>query len=221
MFHRHSKNKETLISFILDESGSMDIIRDSTIKGFNDYVAALKGQIKMTLTKFSNGAAPVIYNGKPISEVPRLSVENYRPNGDTPLYDAIGRTIAALEADSEGKQVMLTIMTDGEENASREFNRDKINKLIRDKQEKGWVFNFLGANQDSWQVGQAMGIPQAYSINFAGTAVSSALAFKAMASNANNFVNMGTAQSAMFNSKTVEDYEEVLQKAQGTSSDGS
>lgn len=185
----------------------MSVIQQPTISGFNEYITSLKGQIRMTLTKFSSGKFEIVYNAKHISEVPKLSTENYKPNGGTPLYDAIGKTIAALESEAEGRNVIMTIMTDGEENESREFTKATINKLIRDKQEAGWVFTFLGANQDAWQVGMGMGISQAMSINFAGTAASTRSAFMAASNTTNNYVAQGTAASAMFNSKTVEDYE--------------
>jgi Mg-chelatase subunit ChlD len=205
-----AKPQKTLVSFILDETGSMSNIRGATITGFNEYVKSLKGDIRMTLTKFNSIKTDIVYNAKRLSDIPKLSESSYVPDGMTPLYDAIGATIKKLETESKESEVLVVIMTDGEENFSREFDRKKIFDLIEEKKRKGWMFTFLGANQDAWQTGLNMGIAQANSINFVGTAASTKQAFYAAASatNAYSLHASKTRMDGAFNAKNVEDLDE-------------
>lgn len=160
----------TVLSFILDESGSMASFKDATISGFNEYLNTMKkdkGEISFTLTQFTTDAIRTVISGKPIAGVPELNGETYRPSFGTPLYDAIGQTIATLEKELIGKEkkvkngdlvVLVTIMTDGQENESKEYNNQKIKDLIASKTKEGWVFTYLGANQDAWAVGSSIGV---------------------------------------------------------------
>lgn len=166
----------TLVTFVLDETGSMGMVRDATISGFNEYVDGLRGQAKMlwTLTKFNLGRVEVLQSGVPIKDAVELNYGNYVPNDLTPLYDAVASAIQATEKAMKGvrgkKRVLCVIMTDGEENASHEWTKEKLFTLITEKQAEGnWTFAFLGANQDAWGVAQAIGVPQASSVNYSAT----------------------------------------------------
>jgi hypothetical protein len=156
---------KTMVSFILDETGSMNDHKSSTISGFNEYIDSLKDQkhLTMSLTKFNSNKIEVVYKDVPLSRVPRLDNETYCPASTTPLYDAIGHTIHALGA---AKKVLMIIMTDGLENDSSEFTQKKIFALIRDKEKEGWTFVYLGANQDAWQAGEAIGLRRGNVANF-------------------------------------------------------
>jgi uncharacterized protein YegL len=160
---KRKTRKKILINFILDETGSMLNIQDKTISGFNEYVASLckknEDDIRMTLTKFNSTKVDIAYANRPIKEVKKLSHATYRPDALTPLYDAIAKTIKRIEKDvTKRTNVLTVIMTDGYENDSREYKREDIFKMIKDKEQVGWSFVYLGANQDSWAAGQAMGL---------------------------------------------------------------
>merc|ERR1711881_427171 len=93
-----------------------------------------------------------------IETAPRLEDGNYNPNNMTALYDAIGETLQNYSRETDN---IMVIITDGEENSSRKFNRDQVQKLIKKySDDKNWIFHYLGANQDAWKVGQSIGITQ-------------------------------------------------------------
>lgn len=160
------KPRETIVSFLLDESGSMQSCLDSTIDGFNEY---LNGRIKkdtgdslFTFTKFDSAAITVVHDAVRLKNVTKLTRENYRPGASTPLYDAIGKTIRSLEATLKGRTekpaVLFAIMTDGLENASREFTQESIRKLIKQKETEGWDFTYMGANHDAYAASGNIGV---------------------------------------------------------------
>lgn len=163
----------TEIIAILDRSGSMRSIVNDTIGGFNTFVDEQRkspGLARLTLVQFDHEFQEV-YAGKPLSEVPPLSL---LPRGNTALYDAIGRAIQTTgerlasmpEAERPGK-VLVVILTDGEENASSEFRAENIAEMIRHQQEVySWGFIFLGANQDAILTAQAIGIAADSSITY-------------------------------------------------------
>jgi Mg-chelatase subunit ChlD len=151
----------THLAVILDRTGSMESIRDDTIGGFNAFLNEQKqqpGKATLTLVQFdSQDPYEVIHQVKTIQEVPELTRETYVPRATTPLLDAIGRGINDLEkclADmKEGDRpvkVVFVVITDGQENASREFQRDQILKMINEKEKQsGWQFVFLSADLDA------------------------------------------------------------------------
>ena len=143
---------------VLDRSGSMTCCADDAVGGYNSYVAQLHGTSLGSLTRFDSEGVDLIRDGVTPAAA-RLNADEYQPRGGTPLYDAIGHTIAEVEKRSAGlDRVALVILTDGEENSSREFNREDIRKLLTDKQEQdGWLVIYLGANQDAWAVGEKFG----------------------------------------------------------------
>jgi|SRR3990172_1726418 len=154
--------KKTLVNFILDESGSMDCCRDATISGFNEYLKTLnkiKGNVSFSLTKFNSTKVDTVYVNKSIKDIVDLSRDTYIPDACTPLYDAIGSMVTKVGNDAKNKKVLTIIMTDGQENSSKEYTREKIVNLIKEKESEGnWSFVYLGANQDAWLVGQSIGI---------------------------------------------------------------
>ena len=160
------KNK-TLTTFVLDESGSMNGVRVNTIKGINSYIDKLKAdsdEIIVNFLTFNSTGLKTLYDFQPISEITPFSGEHYRPDAMTPLYDAIGSGIEMTDKYvSEFKSninVIFAIMTDGFENCSREYTHDMILRLIQARTEQKWVFTYLGANQDSWDVGRSLGLSQ-------------------------------------------------------------
>jgi len=168
--------KKMYVSFILDETGSMQGVKEQTISGFNEFVDTLKGEksakrVRFTLTKFNSHKVEIVYKGVKISKVKHLDSETYRPAGLTPLYDAIGRTIRSLERILEGKKskALVVIQTDGRENNSKEFTQKGIFNLIDEKKEAGWTFAFLGADQDAWVASQRLGISKGSTKSYASS----------------------------------------------------
>ena len=150
------------ITLILDESGSMQSCKGAALAGFNHYLATLRkepAETRFTLTLFNSGRTDVRYRAVPVSAVSELDVETYRPQAGTPLYDAIGRTLslAKQEAPAEARKLCV-ILTDGEENASQEYNRKQVFNLIKLYEKQGWAFLYLGADHDVWAAGDDLGI---------------------------------------------------------------
>ena len=156
---------------ILDESGSMNSIKRSTIEGFNEIVQTIVGAEAqypeqrhfVSLTTFNGlGIKALLYNN-PIASLQLLNDQLYQPNASTPLYDAIGQSVLRLKNDLSTHtdyNVLVTIITDGEENASKEFSRKAINELLTELQATGkWTFTYIGANQNVEQVSRDMGVP--------------------------------------------------------------
>ncbi len=159
------ESKSVLVNFILDRSGSMEDVKDETIKGFNNYRKELLGQkgisYLMTLTLFGGPEVITKHAADPLEKVADLDNQSYRPDGYTPLYDAIGRTIREVERNLNGQaaKVVTVIMTDGLENSSREWDLGKIEKLMKEKEAEGnWTFVFLGASKEVWQQGVQLGV---------------------------------------------------------------
>lgn len=160
-----TKKDDTLnVTFVLDQTGSMYPYRAETIIGFNKYLSELKKSQKgeltaFTLVLFNSDNTEVRYAADKLGKVKKLTEDTYIPDGWTPLYDAIGKAIRAQETaiGKKGKAIVV-VFTDGEENSSRDWTLESIRKLIEEKQGEKWAFVYLGANQDAWQVGGAMGV---------------------------------------------------------------
>ena len=158
------------LSVVLDRSGSMAPIADDIVGGFNEFLAEQRkqpGTAKVTFVQFdSEDPFEVLFDGVDLREVTDLERSAYRPRGSTPLYDAVGRMIGKIDADvaarterdEQEEDQVVVIVTDGMENASREHTRGTVFDLIAERRTKGWVFAFLGANQEAYSDGDAMGV---------------------------------------------------------------
>lgn len=172
------KKGYTHITVILDRTGSMEVIRDDTIGGFNAFVQeqqAEPGMATLTLVQFdSQDPYEVVSGNVPIAEVPPLTRETYVPRAATPLLDAIGRGIVDLEynlaimPESERpERVVMAIITDGQENASREYRKEQITRMIQNKQGLlGWQFVFLSADLDALDDAIRSGVRPAQAMSF-------------------------------------------------------
>ncbi len=177
----------TEIVCILDRSGSMESIRTDAIGGFNAFLAAqqqLPGDARLTLVLFDHEYDRVL-DAVPLAEVKPLTEETYVPRGTTALLDAVGRTLddvgarlaATPEAERPGK-VLVCILTDGLENASRDYTRDRVKGMIEHQQQKyGWEFQFLAANQDAFAAAGSIGIAAADAAAFVADAAGTHAAF--------------------------------------------
>lgn len=204
-----AKSGKVLINFVLDKSGSMATCLDDTIGGFNTYIGELKkdtkSQYHFSLTLFDTRfeTRHVAIN---LSGVPDLTKQNYVPGGGTALLDAIGRTVSAVEAKGEKYDKVLTvILTDGQENSSREFNLAKIKELIEKKEGEGnWTFVFLGADLSAFTAGDSMGINLSNSVTFNQQNVRAAYA---------NTAHATMAFSASVDGRTSDFYKSVPMRA--------
>ena len=155
-----SQGDRTHICMILDRTGSMESIKQDTIGGFNSYIAAQKSlptPATFTLVQFdSQDPFEVIHKFTDLQMVGDLTAQTYMPRASTPLYDAVGRGINDLRAGLGGlpealrpKKIVMVIVTDGQENASREFTGAQVRKMIADAKEAGWQFVFLSADESA------------------------------------------------------------------------
>lgn len=149
----------TEIAYILDRTGSMKPMQEPAVAAFNDFIKSqldVPGDALLTLVQFDD-AYEVSVAAQPVQNVPQLTAATFTPRGSTALLDAIGRTIletdrriSALPQEARPGKVILAIFTDGAENASRQYSARHISDLIRlYRDEKGWEFLFLAANQDA------------------------------------------------------------------------
>jgi uncharacterized protein YegL len=161
-----SPKQRVLVNVILDKSGSMASKLKDVIEGFNAYVDGLAQEDTVeylfSLTLFDTQVA---YRDVaiPLSRVAKLDTKSYQPGGNTALNDAIGITVRKIDADRpQVDKVVTVIMTDGEENSSREWTHDAVKALISQKESEGiWTFVFLGASPEAWDQGRSLGIPAA------------------------------------------------------------
>ena len=145
---------------ILDKSGSMESIRKEAIDGYNETLGAIRAaQLKhidtqdhfVSLAAFCDCGIQMIYDKTPIKDAEKLTWEQYEPCCCTPLFDAIGKTVKKLKNDIKevnDAAVLVTIITDGFENSSKEWTGPAIKKLINGCKEDGWMFSFIGAGED-------------------------------------------------------------------------
>lgn len=155
---------------ILDKSGSMEAIRTEAINGYNETLGSIKStQLKfmdtqehfVSLAAFCNCGIDMIYDMTPIKDAEKLTREKYDPCCCTPLFDAIGKTVKELKrktAEIEGAAFLVTIITDGYENASKEWDSKSVAKLIDSCKEEGWMFSFIGAGEDVVKVASKISI---------------------------------------------------------------
>jgi Mg-chelatase subunit ChlD len=168
---------------ILDESGSMQSIHRPAVDGLNETLQTIQAAQKnhkelqehyVSMVFFNSNGIRTIMKNKPIGQVRLLKMKDYVPDAGTPLYDAMGITLSKLRYQldkNEKTQVLVTIITDGYENASREYSGKMIKNLVSDLKEAGWVFAYIGANQDVDKVADAMSIDNrlCYEANDEGT----------------------------------------------------
>lgn len=148
---------------ILDRSGSMEACLADTIGGFNAFLReqAVEGGT-LSLVLFDHEYT-LVYDKKPIGEVEPLTDKTFVPRGATALLDAIGKTIKAIEPN---RKPIVAILTDGQENSSHKFTKAHVRDLITERQDKGWTFLYLGANQDAFAEAGAIGIAPVGTMNY-------------------------------------------------------
>ncbi len=173
------KENLTHICCITDRSGSMAHIKDDVIGGFNTLIEEQRkqpGDCTVTYCQFDD-RYEMVYADTPLDQVPLLTDETFIPRGGTALLDAIGRTIAttgerlaAMDEAARPGKVLCIIITDGQENQSREYQREQVRDMIKLQTEKySWEFIYLGADEHAFQEAASMGLKLGNVVRFAGT----------------------------------------------------
>lgn len=170
------KNDLTELVFLMDKSGSMAGLEEDTIGGFNALLAKQKkeqGEANVTTVLF-NHHAELLHDRIPVQGVAPMSGREYEVSGTTALLDAIGMAIQKIgniqkrtSVEYQASKVLFVITTDGHENASREYNYDKIKSMIAHQKERfGWEFIFLGANIDAISTAAQFGIDKDFAVEY-------------------------------------------------------
>ena len=179
-----TKENFTSINVIIDESGSMGHLVQDTVGGFNKFLADQKevpGDAVFTLCLFST-KHHYPFDFVKLADVPALTSRSYKPGGSTALLDAIGTTInsvgaklSAMPEEERPSKVIFLIITDGEENASKEFTKAQVASMVSHQRDiYSWEFVFMGANIDAIAEGGSLGIASHNAINYSASAAGTA-----------------------------------------------
>ena len=160
----------TDITFLLDRTGSMTSIANDVVGGINTFVEKQKaapGQALFTLIQFDSlDPHEVIHNAKPIHDVPKMQQSDFVPRSTTPLLDALGMAIvktgerlSKMSEQGRPEKVVFVVFTDGYENASKEYKKEKVAEMVKHQNEKyQWNFIFLGAGIDAFAEAGQIGV---------------------------------------------------------------
>ena len=158
---------------VLDASGSMYSVRNEAIAGVVETIQTIRTSQEentnqeqlLSLVVFNGKHINTVYDRMPITKVPDFTEKDYQTTDNTPLYDAMGNAITNLQRYiNEDDNVLVTVITDGYENASVEWTHQRVFQLVEDLKNKNWLFTYIGANQDAMAVAKGMGID--HSMNF-------------------------------------------------------
>ena len=184
------KKDLTELVFILDRSGSMAGLEDDTIGGFNAMIEKQKlepGEAYVSTVLFDN-RSEVIHDRLKLDRVPALTRKEYYVRGCTALLDAVGRAIHHIgnihkyaREEDRPQRTLFVITTDGMENASRQYDYDRVKVMIeRQRQKYGWEFLFLGANIDAAKEAARFGIGAEHAANYHADAQGTAVIYEAV-----------------------------------------
>lgn len=196
----------TDISILLDRSGSMSSIKDAMETAFDNFIKEHRAvpSTKITLVQFDDmNDQDVVYQGVPVESVERLKL---KPRGNTPLLDAFcklidrtGERLSGMSESDRPDQVLMVIITDGQENSSHRHTRnDVFNRVTKQRESFKWQFVYLGANQDVFAEAASFGIPQNWALHYQPTRTGTTASSQAMSDNtvaytSNSSKSRGTA----------------------------
>lgn len=183
--------KLTELIFILDRSGSMHGLEADTIGGYNSLIESQRKEDSNTVvtTVLFDDRYTILHDSEDINKIELLNDKTYRPGGMTALLDAIGRTINHIDDRHKSENIeklpcenLFVIITDGHENASKEFRINKVREMIEEKKEKeGWEFLFLGANIDAISTAADFGISENRAVTYEADSKGTRTNFDALA----------------------------------------
>lgn len=169
---RPRDKREVHVMIVLDTSSSMGVVRDKTIRAYNEYINGLKADKKVnyrvSLTQFNNNSW-IKYNDLRPEAVPQMTKYDFVPSGCTALLDAVYDTVtfAQLRDVGEDSRFLCVIITDGEENMSQRATNEQIKKLIAETQAGGrWTYLYLGSHPETWASAGGLGISVGNTIHF-------------------------------------------------------
>ncbi len=191
---------------ILDESGSMQSIKQVIINGFNEVVQTIKNasqkfpeqQHYVTFVTFNGNGIRVMIDNQPVEELSQIDESKYNPDAMTPLYDAMGISISKQREYTQKSteyNVLVTILTDGEENASKEYNGQSIKALVEELKQKKWTFTYIGANHDVDKFARSLSIQN--SMTFQANEKETKVMFEKQRSSMDRFMTKVSAKQAM------------------------
>lgn len=212
--YRDKKKEDMELVFILDRSGSMGGLESDTIGGYNSTLEkqkkASKGKVYVTTVLFDD-RYEMLYKDVPVSEVKPLTEDEYFVRGSTALLDAVGKTVTQLKNDrsrvSRNKRagkVLIVIITDGMENASREYTNAAVKRLIEAQKADKWEFLFLGANIDVAEAAGNIGIESERAVRYKSDSIGTQNNYKVLDKVINNYRN-GTGISDDWKKEIEED----------------
>lgn len=198
---------KTQIVCVLDASSSMNSIIDEARDGFNKFIDDQKevgDDASLTVATFSSGGAnngyELLYDNVPINEVEHITEKQWYGNGMTALYDAIGKAITDVKAaqkklkkSERPDKVLVAIVTDGHENASKEFNQESIKKLVEKQEKQDWQFVYLAADQDASFAARSIGVSAGNSLRYANTSAGNTVVFDTLSMASTNYRGMDTS----------------------------
>ncbi len=203
-----TKANSTLITVLIDRSGSMCSCLNGTIEGFNSFIESqkktqseLNDEVKVSMIQFDD-KYELNYNMLPLQNVPNLTTETFIPRGWTALHDAIGKTVrdvgsklSEMSENERPSKVLVVILTDGGENSSKSFSKEQIATIIKHQEEKYlWEFVYLGANQDSFAVAGAMGMKVANVMNYSSDDIGTRSVFASMSKMSTSYRTKGKVE---------------------------
>ena len=191
----------TEMVFIIDKSGSMSGLESDTIGGFNSNISKQRetGENVLVTTVLFDTTFNTLYDRVNISDVKEMTRKDYCPGGGTALCDAVGNTINRikyaqqyLKKEERPDKTLFVIITDGEENSSREFSSSKIKQLITEQKEKyDWEFLFLGANIDAVETANTYGIDADKAVTYMSDALGTTTAWNVLSCVTAGFAKLG------------------------------
>ena len=187
-----SKTKQTKTQvynvIILDKSGSMESIRQAAISGFNETLNGIKKALEkfvdtqehyVSLVAFCSCETKQIFDKVAVADARHLTMEDYQPCCCTPLYDAMGFTLTTMRKhvkSIEDAVVVVTIITDGMENDSKEYTGAAVKQLVEHLKGEGWTFTYMGANQNSTEIAFNLSIRNSRNFDYSAQGTMSAMA---------------------------------------------
>lgn len=207
---------KTMICLILDRSGSMNGRENDVVGGVNKFLdeqKKLPDPACIAMVRFDTEATERFRPMTNLAETLPISLADYKPRGGTPLLDAVGSTIAALEDDwkrESPERGIVVIVTDGEENSSHEYTKAKVKDMIQARQDSGkWAFIYLGANVDAFSEASAMGISAQNTSGYQSTAKGTQVAYAAASAAVGVMRSTGATLSHNLGGNLGEDENEV------------